>query len=160
LLALLLTDVDVLLRPSPITTVDSLDTDSLSSHPLATTLAALSDLHGLFTFDLSSKAAPSIISRPTRLPSKTPTAGAAQKLLFYTAFLALPTSPISPRLLGAMGQSMRVEAERRVRDGVASEARIQSRKEARETPTVAGTVEQVEEGQGEAVIAPRIVEIP
>lgn len=55
---------------------------------------------------------------------------------------------------------MRVEAERRVRDGVASEARIQSRKEARETPSVAGTVEEVEEGQGEAVIAPRIVEIP
>ena len=59
-----------------------------------------------------------------------------------------------------MAQTMRKEAERRVREGVASEARIRSRQETRDASNVVEPVEEaigVPEDMQQTV--PRIVEI-
>jgi hypothetical protein len=142
----LLRDVDVLLRPSPISTIDAA-TSSLSSHPAAQTLSALSDLRHLFTShsSVSAPRTPSIIIRPPSKPTRAHL-GAGQKLLFYMSFLASPHSSISSSNINSIADRLSQEAEKRELEALESSESIRMRSEQREKDKEMGIDHERERG--------------
>lgn len=126
LISLLLADVSVLLEPKVVTTIssDSEEATSLARHPFVTTLAALSDMHHLFSkaSELAvageKPAGRSLIQRPssvTKRPRRT-YHGAAQKLAFYVSFLANPKSSMDTRKMASVARRFRLDSEARQRE--------------------------------------------
>lgn len=129
LLAILLRDMDTLLRPSSISPINA-TASSLSSHPTAQTLSALSDLRSLFTTHSCIPRMPSIVPRRLPKPSRSHL-GAAQKLLFYASFLASPSSPISSSNISSIAERLGKEAEKRELEALESTESIRIRSEQR-----------------------------
>jgi hypothetical protein len=158
LLALLLHDVDILLRPLPVSPLSPTSSNSLTSHPFSQPLTALSDLYNLFSTSppTPTPPKPTLIARPSATSSqpKRDYTSAAQKLLFYVAFLASRHSPVNSQVMGGIAGRIGREAERREREAREAEEGIRVRRAERQE----GRKEGVEE-TGKGKERPKIVEL-
>lgn len=128
-MALLLKDISLLLQPASITTLSAETTSPLASHPLLQPLTALSDLHHLFSTSISS-APKSLIKRPSsNIPLPPTLNSAAQKIIFYIAFLSDTNSPVSVDEVRDISERVGGEAEKREKEAKESKARIKNMKE-------------------------------
>ncbi|ORY92916.1 hypothetical protein BCR35DRAFT_349217 [Leucosporidium creatinivorum] len=165
LYALLLTDLETLLRPQAISMVSSTTfplsstTSPLSSHPSHLALTALSDLHSLLTSLPSTSTTPPpsapLLQRPSSAPPPRNYTPAAQKLRFYISFLAHPKTTANSQLVGAVARRLGMEAERRRREEEERQESVRVRKE--------GLKEEEKQREGKhaggAEGGPKIVEI-
>ncbi|KAL8276114.1 hypothetical protein RQP46_011496 [Phenoliferia psychrophenolica] len=150
LLILLLGDLTALLQPTPISLLTT-PLPTLASHPCATTLHALSDLHNLFTPKSNATPVPAsapLIKRPQTTPQR-PTKAlvlAAQKLVFYAAIVAAPGSS---EALGIISNTLEQEKREREVESVVSEGGIRERRD--KMAAAQGQVADVSEGRAKIV---------
>ncbi|GAA5867905.1 hypothetical protein JCM8547_003410 [Rhodosporidiobolus lusitaniae] len=171
LVAMLLQDLSSLLRPAPIAAITSSASSSiLSSHSLATALAALFDLHHLFTTVLSTSSPSAssasggpIVSRPliARPSSVSPLTKqqrqqctlASAKLLFYASLLVSDVAV--PVVCKGIAEQAEQDAERREKEKEREEKAVEKRKE-----QLKGKKEAKREVKEEVVqTGPKIVEL-
>ncbi|GAA5916025.1 hypothetical protein JCM6882_003501, partial [Rhodosporidiobolus microsporus] len=183
LVAMLLQDLSSLLRPAPITAV-SPSASSLSSHSLATALAALSDLHHLFTTALTTSAPPPaaasscsggagptitrpLIARPSSTSpltkqQKQQCTLASAKLVFYAALLTSDGSVSA--VCKAVAEQAENEAERREKDREEGEEAVRRRREglrrATTTDASSGGSDGRREGEPAPAAAGELAEVP
>lgn len=174
LVALLLHDVAQLLRPAPIAAISSSASSPLASHALAPALAAISDLHHLFSTAVAasqpSNGAQGPFSGPTvskpliaRPSTTTPLSKrekqqctlASAKLLFYASFLSSTGNEVV-QAADALAELAEREAKRREAEEEEREKAVERRKE-----DLAKTKEdvQAQELDQEDGSKPKIVEL-